>query len=154
MLLTLVLSALFAGTIYWVRGDIEYDVHHRSMSPTVIAHGSALAGLLFAVKAWSYGLDRYLLLYGDNSVVVGASYTDVHVGLPGLWLLIGFSIIAAFAAWVNLWVRTYWLPAAAFILVAIGSFVLSGAAPVLFRAFFVNTNELQPDDAYLRSNTD
>jgi len=29
-----------------VRGDIEYDVHHRSMSPTAIAHGSALLGLL------------------------------------------------------------------------------------------------------------
>ena len=56
MLLTLVLSALFAGTIYWARGDIEYEVHRRSMSPTVIAHGSALIGLLFAVKAWSYGL--------------------------------------------------------------------------------------------------
>ena len=41
------------------------------MSPTVIAHGSALVGLLFAfaVKAWSYGLDRYLLIYGDNGVV-------------------------------------------------------------------------------------
>jgi uncharacterized protein len=78
MLLTLVLSALFAGTIYWARGDIEYNAHHRSMSPTVIAHGSALVGLLFAVKAWSYGLDRYLLLYGDNGVVVGASYTDIH----------------------------------------------------------------------------
>ena len=133
MLLTLVLSALFAGTIYWVHGEIEYDVHHRSMSPTVIAHGSALVGLLFAVKAWSYGLDRYLLLYGDNGVVVGASYTDVHVGLPGLWLMIGLSIIAAFAAWANLWVRTYRLPGAAFILVGIGSFVLSGAIPVLFR---------------------
>src|SRR3979411_3430784 len=112
MLLTLVLSALFAGTIYWVRGDIEYDVHQRSLSPTVIAHGSALVGLLFGVKAWSYGLDRYLLLYGDNGVVVGASYTDVHVGLPGLWLLIGLSIIAAFAAWANLRVRTYRLSAA------------------------------------------
>ena len=102
MMLTLVLSALFAGTIYWVHGDIEYDVQHRSMSPAVIAHGSAVLGLLFAVKAWSYGLDRYLLLYGDNGVVVGASYTDVYVGLPGLWLLIGFSIIAAFATWAKL----------------------------------------------------
>ena len=71
------------------------------MSPTVIAHGSALLALLFVVKAWSYVLDRYLLLYGDNGVVVGASYTDVHVGLPGLWLMIGLSIIAA--------VRLRWL---------------------------------------------
>src|ERR1700681_467159 len=43
-LFTIVLSALFAGAIYWARGDIEYDVHNRSMSPTVIAHGSALVG--------------------------------------------------------------------------------------------------------------
>src|SRR6266704_2901008 len=96
MLLTLVLSALFAGTIYWVHGDIEYDIHHQSMSPTAIAHGSALFGLLFAIKAWSYGLDRYLLLYSDNGVVIGASYTDIHLGLPGLWLMIGISAIAAF----------------------------------------------------------
>src|ERR1035437_5852003 len=152
MLLTLVLSALFAGTIYWVHGDIEYDVHHRSMSPTVIAHGSALAGLLFAVKAWSYGLDRYLLLYGDNGVVVGASYTDIHVGLPGLWLLIGLSIIAAFVAWANLRVRTYRLLSAAFILVGFRSFFLSPAAPPSVRCFFVKPPELQLEKPYIERN--
>jgi uncharacterized membrane protein (UPF0182 family) len=152
MLLTLVLSALFAGTIYWTRGDIEYNAHHWSMSPTVIAHGSALVGLLFAVKAWSYGLDRYLLLYGDNGVVVGASYTDIHVGLPGLWLLIGLSIVAAFAAWANLRVRTYKLPAIAFILVGLGSFALSGVVPELFRYFFVKPTELQLEKPYIERN--
>ena len=152
MLLTLVLSALFAAAIYWVHGDIEYNIHHRSMSPTAIAHGSALLALLFVVKAWSYVLDRYLLLYGDNGVVVGASYTDVHVGLPGLWLMIGLSIIAAFAALANLRVRTYRLPAAAVMLVVIGSFVLSGAVPVLFRQFFVKPSELELEKPYIERN--
>ncbi len=149
MLFTLVLSALFAGTIYWVRGDIEYSVHRRSISPTVIAHGSALVGLLFGVKAWSYGLDRYLLLYGDNSVVVGASFTDIHVGLPGLWLMVGLALIAAFTAWVNMRVRTYRLLAVAFILVGVGSVVLSGLAPSLFRHFFVRPTELQLEKPYI-----
>ena len=45
-------------------------------------------GLYFAVKAWSYALDRFLPLYNDNGVVVGAGYTDVHVELPVLWLLV------------------------------------------------------------------
>ena len=94
MLLTLFLSALLAGTVYWVRGDIEYDPPRRSISPTAIAHGSVLLGCFFAVKAWSYGLDRYLLLYGDNGVVVGAGYTDIHVELPVLRLLIGLAVIA------------------------------------------------------------
>ena len=152
MFFVLLLSALFAGAVYWMHGDIEYDIHHRSMSPTAIAHGSALFGLLFAVKAWSYGLDRYLLLYGDNGVVVGASYTDIHVGLPALWLMIGISVIAAFAAWANLRVRTYRLPAAAIVLVGVGSFMLSGVVPSLFRYFFVKPSELQLEKPYIERN--
>ncbi|MGQ0681517.1 UPF0182 family membrane protein [Bradyrhizobium sp.] len=152
MLLTLVLSALFAAAIYWIHGDIEYDIHRRSISPTAIAHGSALLALFFVVKAWSYVLDRYLLLYGDNGVVVGASYTDVYVGLPGLWLMIGLSIIAAFAALANLRLRTYRLPAAAVMLVVIGSFVLSGIVPVLFRQFFVKPSELELEKPYIERN--
>src|SRR5712672_4033979 len=152
MLFALVLSALFAGMIYRVHGDIEYDIHHRSMSPTAIAHGSALLGLFFAVTAWSYDLDRYLLLYGDNGVVIGASYTDIHVGLPVLWLLIGFSIGAAIAVWANLRMRSYPLPAAAIVLVVIGSFVLSDMAPVLFRQVFVKPSELQLEKPYIERN--
>src|SRR5260370_36933582 len=148
MLLALLLSAVLAGRIYWARGDIEYDTHHRSMSPAAIAHGWALFGLLFAVKAWSYGLDRYLLLYRDDGVVVGASYPDTHVGLPGLWLMIGLSVIAAFTAWANLRVRTYRLPAAAIVLVGIGSFMLSGVVPALFRYFYVKPSELQLEKPY------
>ena len=55
----LFLSALFAGAVYWVHGDIQYDAHRRSISATAIAHGSVLLSFFFAVKAWSYGLDRY-----------------------------------------------------------------------------------------------
>jgi uncharacterized membrane protein (UPF0182 family) len=152
MLLTLVLSALFAGMIYRVHGDIEYDIHHRSMSPTAIAHGSALLGLLFVVEAASYGLDRYLLLYGDNGVVVGASYTDVHVRLPVLWLLIGISIVAALAAWANVWMRSYRLPVAAILLVVICTLVLSGVTPALFRQLFVKPSELQLEKPYIERN--
>jgi uncharacterized protein len=152
MLLTLVLSALFAAMIYRVHGDIEYNIHQRSVSPTAIAHGSALLGLFFVAEAASYGLDRYLLLYGDNGVVVGASYTDVHVKLPVLWFMIGLSIVAAFAAWANLWMRTYRLPAAAVLLVVIGTLVLTGVTPALFRQLFVKPSELQLEKPYIEHN--
>lgn len=152
MLLTLFLSALFAGAIYWVHGDIEYDVQRRSMSPAAIAHGSALLGLFFAVKAWSYGLDRYLLLYGDNGVVVGASYTDIHVELPVLWLLVGLSIIAAVAAWANVKLCNFRIPVAAAVVVFGGSFVLSGVIPVLFKRVFVKPSELQLEKPYIQRN--
>ncbi len=56
------------------------------------------------------------------------------------------------AAWANLRARTYRLPAAAFILIGVGSFVLSGAVPVLFRQFFVKPTELQLEKPYIERN--
>src|SRR5262249_7757137 len=109
-------------------------------------------GFFFAVKAWSYGLDRYLLLYHDNGVVVGASYTDIHVELPVLWLLIGLSTVAAFASWANLRMRTYRLPVAAVVLVFAASFVLSGVVPSLFQGLFVKPDELQREKPYIERN--
>ncbi|WP_024513697.1 UPF0182 family protein [Bradyrhizobium sp. Tv2a-2] len=152
MVLTIILSALFAGAIYWSFSEIDHGKGRRSMPPAAITHGSLLLGLLFAVKAWSYVLDRYLLLYSDNGVVVGASYTDIHVQLPVLWLLVGLSIIAALIAWANLGLRTYRLPAAAILLVAIGSFVASGVVPSLFRHFFVKPSELELEKPYIERN--
>ncbi len=152
MLLTLLLSTLVAGAIYWLSDDIEYDAQRKSMSPIAIAHGSVLLGVYFAVKAWSYVLDRYLLLYGDNGVVVGASFTDIHVELPILWSLMGLSIVAALAAWANLWRRTYTLPVVAAALVFGASFVLSGLVPGLFQRLFVKPNELQLEKPYIANN--
>jgi hypothetical protein len=133
LLLMLVLSVLVAGSVYWGDGGIALDEQRRSMSSAAIIHGSALLGLFFVVKAWSYGLDRFLLLYGDNGVVVGASYTDVHVDLPVLWLLVGLAMVAAVLSWANIWVRTYKLPVVGAVLVFGSSIILSQVFPALFQ---------------------
>ena len=90
-----------AGAVYFVHGQINLDRWPWRISSAAIAHGSALLGLYFAVKAWSYALDRFLLLYNDNGVVVGAGYADIHVELPVLWLLVCLAAAAAVVAWAN-----------------------------------------------------
>ena len=151
MLLTLVLSALFAGAVYFAHDNLAVGTGVPAPS-SVIAHGSALLGLFFAVKAWSYWLDRYLLLYGDNGVVVGAAYTDVHVELPVLWVLIVLASAAAVVSWANIRVRSYKLPAAGAALVFGASFLLSLLVPALFQRLYVKPNELQLETPYLQSN--
>jgi uncharacterized protein len=152
LLLALFLSALLAAGVYWAHGHIEHRAQRPSISPAAIAHGSALLGLFFVVKAWSYFLDRYLLLYGDNGVVVGASYTDVHIQLPVLWLLTLVAVIAAFCCWVNLGVRTYKLPIAAAALLFGTSFVLAEIVPAIYQRVYVKPNELQLEAPYLQRN--
>jgi uncharacterized membrane protein (UPF0182 family) len=152
MLLTLVLSAFVAGAVYLAHDDIILDKGRRWVSSAAAAHGSALLGLFFLVKAWSYGLDRFLLLYGDNGVVVGAGYTDIHVELPLLWTLVGVASAAALVSWANLRVKTYKLPLAAAVLVFGSSFVLAVAFPAVVQRVYVKPNELQLEAPYIQRN--
>jgi uncharacterized protein len=152
LLLILLLTCLTAGAIYFVHGDIDLDRWPLVVSSAAIAHGSALLGLYFAVKAWSYALDRYLLLYNDNGVVVGAGYTDVHVELRMLWLLIGLATAAAVVSWANVRLRTYRLVIVALALVFGSSFFFAELFPVLFERFFVKPSELQLEGQYIQRN--
>jgi uncharacterized membrane protein (UPF0182 family) len=152
LLWVLVLASLMAGSIYFLHDDISLDSPRWSVSPSAIAHGSALIGLFFAIKAWAYALDRYLLLYDDNGVVVGASYADVHVELPALWLLIVLAAVAAIVAWMNVRLRRLPLVVAAAVMAFGGSILFSGIAPALFERFYVKPNELQLERPYLQRN--
>jgi uncharacterized protein len=150
MLLILFLSALMAGVVYFVHGQINLDRWPWRISSAAIAHGSALLGLYFAVKAWSYALDRFLLLYDDNGVVVGAGYADIHVELPMLWLLICVAAAAAVIALANLRLRTYRLAIVTAILVFGGAFVFAELIPGLFERFYVQPSELQLEAPYIK----
>jgi uncharacterized protein len=149
LLWILLLASVMAGSIYFLRDDISLDPTWR-FSPAAIAHGSALLGLYFAIKVWVYALDRYLMLFNDNGVVVGAGYADVHVELPALWLLIGLAAIAAIFAWANVRLRTIRLVIAAPLLVFGGSFLFAELIPGLFERFLVKPNELQLETPYIQ----
>jgi uncharacterized protein len=152
LLLVLVVAIAMAGAVYFLHGAISLDHRPRRIASAAIAHGSALLGFCFALKAWSYVLDRYLLLYNDNGVVVGAAYTDVHIQLPVLWVLIVFSAAAAVLAWANVWLRTHRLVIASVVLVFGTSFVFGEVLPGVFERFIVKPSELQLETPYLQRN--
>jgi uncharacterized protein len=152
MLWLLFLGAIMAGAVYFVHGQINLERWPWRTSAAAIAHGSALLGLYFAVKAWSYLLDRYLLLYGDNGVVLGAGYADIHVGLPGLWILVFLAAAAAVVAFLNMWRRKYGLAIIAAALVFGGSFIFTTLVPGLYERFYVKPSELQLEAPFIKRN--
>jgi uncharacterized membrane protein (UPF0182 family) len=152
LLQVLLCSAVVAALVYAVRGDIALDPPPRSVSSAAITHGSALLGIFFAVKAGSYWLDRFLLLYGDNGIVVGAGYTDIHVELPVLWLLVGLATVAAAASWANMRWRDPRLPVALALLVFGSSLLFAVIFPALFERFYVKPSELQLETPFIRHN--
>jgi uncharacterized protein len=148
LFLIVIFSLLFAATIYWIQGALGHDGRTWTISRRVIAHGSALAGTFFAVKAWSYWLARFGLLYDDNGVVIGAGFTSLHVDLPFLWLLTGASIAVAAVLWANVWLRSKRLPIAVLLGFAL-IFILTGIIPALFERFYVRPNELALERPYI-----
>lgn len=149
MLFVLVLNALFAAVVYWTCGEIAFDARRRFVSVAAAAHGSVLLGLYFAIEAWSFDLDRYMLLYGDNGVVVGASYTDIHVELPILMALIALCCIAAIASFANVRLRSLKIPLVSLALVFGTAYALAPVVTALFQRLYVKPNELQLESTYI-----
>jgi uncharacterized membrane protein (UPF0182 family) len=152
LILTLFLAAALAGLVYWIRRDLIFDPPQRKLAPHALAHFSGLLGCFFLVKAFSYALDRYLLLYGDNGVVVGASFTDIHVRLPVLWMLTGVAVAGAAAAFANLRAPRPRLPVAAFALIYGTSIIAGGLFPALTQRIYVRPNELALERPYIARN--
>ncbi|MDE2134315.1 MAG: UPF0182 family protein [Alphaproteobacteria bacterium] len=152
ILTALALSAVGAAALYWAHGAIAFDNRRRWIAPTAIAHASVLLGLFFATEAWAYWLERYLLLYGDNGVVVGAGYTDVHVQLPILWGLIVLCCAGAVACFANLRARTFRIPLVSAALVLGCAFVVTPLFTALYQRVYVKPNELNFEAPYIARN--
>lgn len=88
-------------------------------------------------------------VHGDNGVVVGASYTDVHVELPVLWMLVGLAAASSVALWINMRRRSYRLPAVLPLLVFGSAFAFAVIYPSLFQRFYVKPSELRLETPYI-----
>jgi uncharacterized membrane protein (UPF0182 family) len=146
----LFLSALIAGAIYWLRGDASFDMRLQ-VSPAFIRHGSVMLGLFFALEAWSYYLDRYMLLFGDNTVLFGANYADIRLSLPIIWLLVGLMLCASLALFLNVRWRTHRTIVVA-VLGFFGTLIAAPAMQALFEQLYVKPNELALETPYLQNN--
>ena len=89
-------SLIAAGAMYWLRKDITLPPRRSTAKPRAARHLGALVAFLFvllALRLWIVGTSS--LLYSTTGPLIGASYTDVNVGLPGLHVSAIAAIIAA-----------------------------------------------------------
>ena len=150
--LILAFAVFGAAVVHWAHGGIRLDRRPVFVSRAALAHGSGLLAVLFALKAWSYALDRYLLLYDDNGVVVGASYTDIQVELPVLWGLIVLAGLAALAAAFNVRLRSYRIALGSLVLLFGAAFLFGVLMPGLFQRLYVQPTELEREAPYIARN--
>jgi uncharacterized membrane protein (UPF0182 family) len=150
-LIILILAAAVAGAVYWIRGSLDFRESPPQVSPPCAAHMSALLGIFFIQRAFSYWIARYALTLHSDSVVFGLRYVDHVLWQPGLWLLVVLALIAATICFANVRERGLKLPVAAAALLFAPAIVLNLLQPVIER-LWVKPDELRVEQPYLERN--
>ena len=137
---------------YFSLGGIKFPERRLPRFDTQAkAHLSALAAVIALLRALSYRIDTYELLYSNNSVF-GAGYADVNARLPALNLLIAVSVFSAILFIINIWRRGWVLVAvsvAAWLFVSVAA---GFAYPAIVERFQVQPNELVREGPYIERN--
>lgn len=144
----LVITAL----AHYLSGNIRTQTAGEKVTPQVKAHLSVLLGLIVLVKAWGYYLGKFDLLVSPRGVVTGASYTDIHVELPALKLLVFIAAICAVLFLVNIRFRGWILPVLGLGLLGLFSIVAGGLVPAAVQRFQVAPQEQQKETPYIAEN--
>jgi len=109
-------------------------------------------GIWLLLLSWGYYLERYNLLYNAGGVVYGASYVDLNLRLPVIWMMGGLCLVLALLSFFQLYRRRIkWLAIAGVITVIVG--VLgNGLLPGAIQKFVVEPSELQLEQPYIQNS--
>lgn len=130
-----------------------YSFTEFQAKPEVLNHLSINLGIWVLLLGWGFYLDRYKLLLSQEGLLTGATYTDIVIQIPALWILFGLSLIIGLLLIATRWTKAYmkYVPVMGAILVAVvllGRFIL----PNLVQQFNVAPNELRLETPYLENN--
>ncbi len=144
-LLTLVTGYILAGEIGVKNGQFK-------LPKRVVQHLGINVIILLLGWTWGFYLDRYEVLMEGGGAVFGAGYTDIHVTIPALWVMVFATLFLAVLVAVNLFqrrLRVLGLGVALYVATLVVALIL---APSLVTQFNVNPNELTVEAPYLRDN--
>jgi uncharacterized protein len=154
-LITLTLLSLVAtATMYWLRSEITLPPRRASAKPKAARHLGGLLALLFvllAIRTWI--VDTSGLLFSTTGPLLGASYTDVHIALPGLYVCAVAGVLAA--AWVVLGImrdKLVWSAVSGTVFYVAVSVLARGIVPAAFQKLVVSPNELTRETPYIRQH--
>ncbi|QTL98248.1 UPF0182 family protein [Iocasia frigidifontis] len=154
MVLT-VLTLITIAIIYTLSAGINSfkDVKFK-LSSRAKTHITVLITLFLFLKALSYRLRMYDLLYSARGVVFGAGYTDVNANMLGLRVLTIIAFLTAIILLINLFKKNYRVLLWSLGLWLIASIIFGSLYPSFIQRFQVEPNEIDRERKYISYNID
>jgi len=151
---TLVLALVLSAAGHYLLGGIRPQVQSNRIAGPTQSHLTVLLGLIVALKAWGYWLNKYQLVYSTRGAVTGATYTDVKAQLPAFEVLFWVALICALLFFWGVRSRGIAVPLFSIVLLAGISVIIGGVIPTVFQRFRVAPQELQRERTYIQRNID
>ena len=149
-----VLSFLGAAVIYGLNGLFAIQGRSLNLVKHVKYHlyGLVIFGLL--LKAWSYRLQMFDLLYSRQGLVFGAGYTDYYADRFALWGLLIY--VLALAVWTLSGLfsskdRAVWVILGVALLIPL-AIVIQGVVPGMVQQMIVKPNEFIKEEPFITHN--
>ncbi|MBE7469737.1 MAG: UPF0182 family protein [Anaerolineae bacterium] len=152
LVIALFLSLIGAAAIYALAQQNNLTEGRLVILPHVQLHLAVLGIFIFLAFAVGHWLDRFDLMYSTRGVAFGASYTDINVALPALWVMIAIAVIAAGILLVNIFLRRAALSLLAVFIWIVTGIVGAGFIPGLVQRYMVEPNELASEAPYIENN--
>jgi uncharacterized membrane protein (UPF0182 family) len=137
----LVLTTVVVAVALYLNGAIRFTGRRVTATRGAKIYLSALFALVAIVRAVSYRLDMFELLYSNrNGIFFGPGFTDINSRLPAIRLLLVVALIAAALFVVNIFRRGWTLAA-----VSVGSWIVVAIAAGTIYPAFVQRFSVLPD---------
>jgi uncharacterized membrane protein (UPF0182 family) len=148
-----VISFVGALVTHYLFGGLRLAGRGGQLSGPARVQLAVLAGVFVLLKALSYFLDRYGLLFSRrNPLFTGASYTDLNAVLPAKVILTCIAVICAVAFFVGAVLRNLQLPAIAIALLLLSSILVGAAWPAVLEQFVVRPNANEREAPSIQRN--
>lgn len=149
-----VLALVAALVTHYLYGGIRLQVAQDRLSGAAQVQISVLLGLFVLAKGVDYYLDRFDLVNQKNSLFTGMNYTADNAVLPAKNILVGVALICAVLFFLNVWRRTWQLPAVGLALLVLSAILLGMIWPAIVQQFQVNPSEADKENPYIQKNID
>jgi len=145
LLFVLVVTAV----IYIFEGGIRLKASWDMFAPHVLAHLSVILAAIFVIKAYSYRLNMYELLFSKKGAVYGVGYTDANAQIPALWIMLVIALLIAAILIVNIKYKSWLLPVIGVGALLVAALVVGTIYPAIIQRYVVKPAEQSKERPYL-----
>lgn len=146
---TLLFVLIATAVIYLFEGGIRLRKGWDMFAPHVLAHLSVILAAIFVIKAYSYRLNMYELLFQKKGAVYGVGYTDAHARIPAMWIMLVIALGIAVVLILNIKLKSWLLPVIGVGVLLVAALLAGTVYPAIIQSLVVKPAEQAKEKPYI-----